>query len=543
MAVFVIGHRNPDTDSICSAISYAFLKRQLTGREYIPARCGKVKPETQFVLDYFKVDAPQLITDVRARVSDLLNGQAPVSICKDTPIREVGILSRNKNTKSLPVVDENNRLQGIISLGDIAQLYLNLDELNNLEKMGLTLGGVLRTMGGRFLVAAPPETVLRGKAIIGAMHEETMVQRISEGDVVIIGDREGSQLAALDAGAGCLIVTGGFAITERVEKKARQKGVPVLSVPYDTFNTGRLIGLSAPVYSIMHQEMVTFQPDDFVDETRKVMLETRFRNYPVVDDENRLLGVISRYHLLAAQRKKIILVDHNEKSQAVAGIDQAQVLEVIDHHRVGDVQTGEPIYFRGEPVGCTSTIIFSMFEENEIEPPKEIAGLMLSAILSDTVLFKSPTCTARDKKAAEKLAKIAGIDIEEYGLKMFTAGSSLEGRTPEEIIYQDFKEFHLGAMHLGIGQVETMDHAGIARMQETLMEALDTIRQSKNLDLVLLMLTDIIKEGTLLLLSGEKTEPIEKAFNVAVKDGVAHLPGVLSRKKQVVPPLSSYLGT
>ncbi|ABZ83169.1 manganese-dependent inorganic pyrophosphatase [Heliomicrobium modesticaldum Ice1] len=543
MGVIVIGHRSPDTDSICSAISYAYLKEKLTGREYIAARCGNLKPETDFVLRYFNVEAPRVICDVRSRVADMLGGQAPVAISPDTPIREVGILARDKNIKSLPVVDERNRLLGIITLGDIAQRYLNLDELNDLDRMGLTIGGILRTMGGRFLVPAPLDMKLRGKAIIGAMHVETMVQRIGEGDTVVTGDRENAQLAALEAGAGCLIVTGGLSISERVERLARQKGIPVLTVPYDTFNAARLLGLSAPVSTIMHQDMVCFQPDEFADDARKVMLETRFRNYPVIDHEKKLLGVISRYHLLALQRKQVILVDHNEKSQAVAGLDQAQVLEVIDHHRIGDVQTGEPIYFRGEPVGCTSTIIAAMYEENGIEPPKEIAGLMTAAILSDTVLFKSPTCTARDRRTAEKLAKIAGIDLQDFGLKLFTAGSSLEGRTPEEIIFQDFKEFHLGPLKLGIGQVETMDYDGVTRMQATLLEEMESIRKKKGLDLALLMLTDIIKEGTRLLVAGEKKEPVEKAFGVTIQEQSAYLPGVISRKKQVVPPLSAYLGT
>ncbi|MCW2276913.1 putative manganese-dependent inorganic diphosphatase [Heliophilum fasciatum] len=543
MAVIVIGHRHPDTDSICSAISYAALKQQLTGREYIAARTGNIKAETQFALDTFNVAAPELVLDVRSRVSDMLGNEAPITVSPDTPIREVGILARTNTTKSLPVVDDHGRLLGVISLGDITQRYLSLDELKDLERMHFTLGGVLRTMGGRFLVPANPETQLRGKAMIAAMNVETMAARIEPGDVVLVGDREDAHLAALEAGAGCLIVTGGFAITSRVQKKAYDLGTPVLSVPHDTFSTARLLGLSAPVSTLMHTEgMITFQPDDFADDARKVMLETRFRNYPVVDQDNKFIGVVSRYHLLALQRKKVILVDHNEKSQAVAGLDQAQVLEVIDHHRVGDVQTGEPIYFRSEPVGCTATIVAGMYEENEIEPSKEMAGLMLSAILSDTVLFKSPTCTPRDRRTAEKLAAIAGVDIMEYGTALFTAGSSLEGRSAEEIIYQDFKEFHFGDVALAISQVETMDAVGATHLQAELLDKMETIRQHKGLDMTLLMFTDIIKEVTSLLVTGDKLEIIEKVFKTKVENGVACLPGVLSRKKQVVPPLSAYFG-
>lgn len=542
MAIIVIGHRHPDTDSICSAICYAALKRQLTGREYVAARSGNLKAETQYVLDRFKVDSPLLVKDVRSRVSDMLGGEAPITVSPDTPIREVGILARNKSTKSLPVVDEHMRLLGIITLGDIAQRYLSLDELENLERLNFTIGGILRTMGGRFLVPANPETPMRGKALIAAMNVDTMVQHIEPGDVVLVGDRENAHLAALEAGVACLVITGGFAITARVSKLARSLGVAVLSVPQDTFSTARLLGLSAPLSTLMHTGMITFNPDDFVDDARKVMLETRFRNYPVVDEENKLLGIISRYHLLALQRKKLILVDHNEKSQAVPGLEQAQVLEVIDHHRLGDVQTGEPIYFRCEPVGCTSTIIAGLYEENEVEITPVMAGLMASAILSDTVLFKSPTCTPRDRRMAEKLGAIAGIDLMEFGTEMFTAGSSLEGRSAEEIIYQDFKEFHFGEMVFAISQVETMDAIGAAQRQNQLLEEMETIREQKGLNMVLLMLTDIIKESTALLVAGKEVDIVEKVFRVRVEHGVAKLPGVISRKKQVVPPLSAYFG-
>ncbi|QGG47137.1 putative manganese-dependent inorganic diphosphatase [Heliorestis convoluta] len=543
MSVIVIGHRNPDTDSICSAIAYAYLKRQATNEAYIAGRCGKVKAETKYVLDYFQVDEPRYFEDVKARVTDMLGQESPFAVLASAPIRDVGILAAKENTKSLPVVDTENHLVGMITLGDIAERYLNLEEFKDFDKMGITLGALVHTMGGCFLSPTDEERPLKGKAVIGGMNPNSMVKHIEPGDFVIIGDREEAQLAAIKSGAGCLIITGGFSVTEKVKEAALEASVPVLSVPHDTYSAARLLGMCAPVRTIMHQDnIITFQEDDYVDDVRKVMLDTRYRSYPVVDKDKRLVGVVSRYHLLTLQRKQVILVDHNEKSQAVLGLEQAQILEVIDHHRMGDVQTGEPIFFRGEPVGCTSTIIASMYDEQDVEIPKDMAGIMLAAILSDTVLFKSPTCTKRDKVIAEKLAKIAGVDLMEFGRAMFAAGSSLEGRSPEEIIFQDFKEFHLGEKQLGICQVETMDMEGAQKRKGSLLDAMESIRVDKKLDMVLLMLTDIINEGTLLLVAGQDLETIEKAFKVTVEAQEAYLPGVLSRKKQVIPPLSSVLG-
>lgn len=540
--IYVIGHMNPDSDSICSAIAYAYLKSKITGEQVIPKRCGKVNQETKFVLDYFNVAAPEYIADVKSRVGDMLNGEAPMAVLPTTTLREVGILTNHQNVKTLPIVDEDNHLTGIITIGDLAHKYLGELALESLGGLQLSIENMMRTLNGRLVVNHDLDQELSGNVIIGAMSHSTMQQFIKPGDVVILGDRESAQITALRAGAACIIVTGGYTISDVVRKEAIQAKATVISVPYDTFATARLINMSAPVDKVMQtKDIVAFNVDDLVDDAKKVMIDTRFRNYPVVDDENHLLGVVSRYHLLALLRKRVILVDHNERSQAVPGLDQAEILEVIDHHRLGDVQTGEPIYFRNEPVGCTCTIVASMYLENGVEIPREMAGIMLAAILSDTVIFKSPTCTPRDRIIAEQLAAIAGVEIEVFGHEMYKAGTSLVGRTSEEIIFEDFKKFKMGDLVLGIGQVETMDTASLEQLTDGLLEEMENIRSNRGYDLVLLMVTDILKEGTELLVAGTPAEVVEKAFSCRVADQKTYLPGVMSRKKQVVPPLTQYL--
>ncbi|MHB8170206.1 MAG: putative manganese-dependent inorganic diphosphatase [Thermincolia bacterium] len=540
--IYVIGHLNPDTDSICSAIAYAHLKATATGEEVVAARAGKVNQETRFVLDYFGVEDPLYIRDVKARVGDMLTGQAPVAMLPCTPLREVGILTRNHNAKTIPIVDEDNHLQGIITLGDIAQKYMEELGLENLGQMHVTVDNILRTLNGRLVVAQEKTGELKSSVIIGAMDSNTLERFVKKGDVVLLGDRERAQLAAIKAGAACLIITGSHTTTDKVRQEAKNAGVVIISVPHDTFATARLINMSTPVEAMMQTEnIISFEVDDLVDEARKVMLETRFRNYPVVDEENRLLGVVSRYHLLALMKKKVILVDHNEKSQAVPGLEQAEILEVIDHHRLGDVTTGEPIYFRNEPVGCTATIVTSMYNEQGIEIPPKIAGILLGAIMSDTVIFKSPTCTPRDRVAAQQLAAIAGVEAEEFGREMYKAGTSLADCTPKEIIFEDFKEFHMGDLYVGIGQVETMDSGSVAQLMDELLQEMGTIKENKGYDLVLLMVTDILQEGTVLLVVGDRVEVVEKAFGTKLDGSKTFLPGVMSRKKQVVPPLSRFL--
>lgn len=433
--IWVLGHRNPDTDSICSAIAYAALKQKL-GEEAAPGRLGAINRETEYVLDYFGVEAPSLVADVYPRVSDMMRRDV-YSCSQETTLQEAGRLMRDKGVKTLPVVDGEQRLQGLLTTGDLAH-YL-------LMELGLEQ------------------------------------------------------------------VTGGSRTQEI---------------------------LNTPVSALMKAEnIVYFQDDDLVDQVKKVMLETRYRNYPVVDEHYRLLGMVARYDLLGLKRKQLILVDHNERSQSVAGIEQAEILEIIDHHRLGDVQTGEPLFFRCEPVGSSCTIIGYIYQEQKVEPSPQIAGLLCAGILSDTVLFKSPTCTSRDRQMAEMLKLRAGIELEAFGREMFRSGSSLAERPVREILQDDFKEFRLGDLKIGVGQVETLGIEGFIDVKGSLLDEMNRLVQEQGYDLVLMMLTDIIREGTELLVAGEN-KIVEQAFGKKVREGSLFLPGVMSRKKQIIPQLA-----
>mgnify|MGYP001081657382 CR=1 FL=1 len=533
--VYVIGHKNPDTDSICAAIAYSNLKQQL-GYNTVPARAGAINRETQFVLNYFNVPQPYLLADLRTRVKDLLTG-LNVTVRPEIPLREAWLLMRSQGVKTLPVVDKADHLLGLVTGGDLADKYLiDLGE-QDFGEMHVTVGNVARTLSGT-LIIGEPETELKGKVVIGAMHSDTMVQYLAPGCVVLVGDREKGQIAALEAGACCLVITGGAKPSPVVEVEAKNRGAVVISVPMDTFTAARMILMSVPVGSIMRtRDLMVFEEDDLLAEVKKVMLETRFRNYPVVDEQNRVVGEIARYHLLGFSKKKVILVDHNELSQGVDGMEEAQILEVVDHHRVGGIQTGEPILFRNEPVGSTCTLAAKAYFEYGIAPSREMAGIMCAAILSDTVIFKSPTCTQVDRDMAARLGKIAGIDPVEFGAAMFKEASSLSGRTPQEILQTDFKESPIGDLRMGIGQVSVIGTGGIAEMKHDLLAEMESLRQSGDFDYVLLMVTDLLDEGTNLLIKGSDPEEIGKAFKVDVVDNQAYLPGVLSRKKQVVPPL------
>lgn len=539
-AIYVVGHKNPDTDSICAAIAYAKLKQRL-GYPAIPCRAGAINEETRFVLDYFKVEVPRLLPDLHTRARDLLNGNGGCTVVQpDIPVWEAWKLMRARKIKTLPVVDEGNHLLGLVTVGDFADKYLaDLGE-KDLGHICATVSNVVQTLSGTLLVGNPAQE-LNGTGLIGAMETETMEKYLCPDCILIVGDREKIQLAALKKGAACLILTGGAALSPAVREEAVQRGATVIGVPMDTFTAARMLLMSIPVGAIMHTtDLVVFQEDDLLDEVRKVMLNTRFRNYPVVDEQNRVVGEIARYHLLGFSKKPVILVDHNELSQAVEGAEEAQILEVVDHHRVGGIQTGEPILFRNEPVGSTCTLIAKAYLEHGIEPSLEIAGILCAGILSDTVVFKSPTCTQVDRDMAAMLGKLAGIDPVQFGITMFKKTSSLMGRSPREIVASDYKKFLVGDLQFGIGQVSVLGLEGMDELKESLLQEMEGVRKSEGADYVLLMVTDLIEEATYLLISGPNPELVGEAYQAEVRENAVYLPGVLSRKKQVVPPLIKY---
>ena len=455
--IYISGHKNPDSDSICAAIAYAEFKNRTEDTEAVPVRLGELNRETKFILDYFEVESPKLIETVKLQVSDLnIDKIAPVS--PDISLKMAWNIMKKHNLKTLPVTDENEYLKGIVSVSNLTSTFMDVWDTNILSKSNTNLENILETLSAKPLFIYKETSTFKGKIIVTAMKPESIQCLIEEGDIAIVGDREDNQLISINAKSSLVIVTGTQEVSDTVIKKAEENGCTLISTSYDSFTTARLITQSIPVEYVMAKDnIISFSTEDFVDDIRDVMIETRYRSYPVVNIENRIIGSISRYHLISRNKKKVILLDHNERGQSVDGLEDAEVLEIIDHHRIADVQTGTPIYFRNEPVGSTSTIIGSIFFENGIRPSKKIAGILCAAIISDTLLFKSPTATNVDKMVLKRLAQIADLDVEIFAKEMFKAGTSLIDRTAEDVFHQDFKIFNLGNMKIGVSQINTMD--------------------------------------------------------------------------------------
>lgn len=533
--LYVIGHRNPDTDSICAAIGYAHLKQAL-GEKAVAARAGKVNAETRYVLERFGVEAPVLITDLYPRARDIMSPIA-VTIHPDQTIRELGQLMRESNGKSAAVIDEKGILLGIVSLGDLARRYFEELEMPDLASAGVTFQGMLAVLDGRIEVAGNMDRTVRGKIWIAAAKAETFRKLIGQGDIALAGDRDEAQLTLLECGIDALVLTGNARAGNALREAAASRGTLVFRTRYDTYTAARLINQSIPVRVVMQDQVVSFRPSDLVSDIRETTVRTRFRNYPVTEN-GKIIGMINRDRLIVPEREKVILVDHNEKTQAVAGIEEAHIIEIIDHHRLGGLETGEPIFIRHDPVGSTSTIVASMHWHRNVEMPQAIAGVLLAGILSDTLLFKSPTSTPQDREIAERLAVVAGVELQEFGMAVVRAGSRFNGLEPEEIIRYDLKEFQISDYRVSISQISVMDAADmLANRWEELGGALSMVRQKEGYDLALLMVTDIMQETTHLLHAGRPVSLLRRAFGEENTDTTFVLPGTMSRKKQVVPPL------
>ena len=531
--ILVIGHRNPDTDSICSAIAYAHLK-QAMGEPAYAARAGKINQETKFVLERFGVQPPQLITDLYPRVSVVMR-DVPASISPAATLRELGHIMKSTGSQSVPVVKENS-LIGIVSVSDLAKRYFDELEIQDLSEAGVSYAGVLRALDGKLLSGQDLERIVQGKVRIAAARTQTMPTFIHPGDIVLVGDRYSAQMACIERGIACLIITVDAAVDDKVLKAAQAMNTIVIRSPYDTYTSARLVNLSIPVQQIMQTNVVSFKPSDLLADIRQVIVNTNYRNYPVID-QGKLVGMINRDRLIVPQKEKVILVDHNERSQAVEGIEEAQIVEIIDHHRLGGLETSEPIFVRHEPVGSTSTIVACMYRLWGIDIPQSIAGLLLSAIISDTFLFRSPTATAVDRQVAEQLAKLAGVSLEEYGMEVLSAGSQMDSLPPQEIIQNDLKEFQIGDFHVSISQFSALDPAAMVKRRAEIQAALEEVRRAEGYDISILVVTDILHGNSKLIFAGQPAVLITAAFGQPDADGVITLPGVMSRKKQVVPPL------
>lgn len=539
--VYVVGHKNPDTDSICSAIAYANLKREITGREYVAKRAGQINEETQYVLHKFHVEAPRLLSDVKLQVKDLdihkIEGVEP-----GVSIKETWELMKRQAVKTVPVLKEGE-LVGIISTGDIAKSHMDVYDSTILAKARTQYRNIIRTLDGELITGNEHGYFVKGKVAIGASSTDMMTEFIEKDDLVILGNRHESQACAVEIDASCLVVCQGAEVSEELIQKAEEQSIVIIRTPHDTFTTARLINQSIPVkYFMTKGPLTVFHMDDYVDDIKDQMTKKKFRDFPILDRHGNFKGFISRRRFLDARKKQVVLVDHNEKSQAVDGIEEAEIMEIIDHHRLGSIETMAPVFFRNQPVGCTATIVSQMYEEAGVKISPEMAGLLCSAIISDTLLFRSPTCTEVDRSIARKLAKKAGIVLEDMAAGMFNAGSSLKGKTAKEICFQDFKQFTVNDTVFGVGQINSMNSAELEEIKERLSPYLEVARAEHKLDMVYFMLTHILDETTELLFCGQDAAaPVLEAFELPEDQEKIILKGVVSRKKQLIPALVSAL--
>ena len=539
--VNIIGHQNPDTDSICSAISYAWLKNKLGGATYEARRAGVPNRETAFVLKYFGVDAPRLCTDLSPQIKDIDIRRQP-GIGEEMSVRAAWNMMRDVEIDTLCIVDDAKELLGLITVKDIANANMDLFDTGVLASANTSYRNVLETLEGEMLAGDPDARITNGRIFIGSS-PEVMEDNVGPGDLVLVTNRYETQMCAIDCGAGCIVVCCGAAVPRTILARAKEKGCFVITTPYDSYAAARLVSTAAPVRHFMRREdLLKFSVNTPIEDARKIMASVRHRYFPILDEKGCYCGVVSRRNLLNLHRKQVILVDHNERTQAVDGLEQAEILEIIDHHRIGSLETGGPVYFRNEPVGCTATIVWRMYGEHGITPPKQIAGLLLSAILSDTLMFRSPTSTPLDKSAAEALAVIAEVNIPTYAEQMFEAGADLTGRTAEEVFLSDFKVFSRGDVKFGVGQSSYMTARSRAAAEELVGPFLPEAIGREGLPMIFYMFTDMQNQATDLMFCGHGAENIVRdAFGVEPKDGKAVLPGVVSRKKQLIPPLMAAL--
>lgn len=535
--IYVVGHKNPDTDSICSAIAYAALKKELTGKHYVARRAGRLNEETQYVLEYFGVEVPKLLSDLRVQVRDVDLRRAE-NLNGSVSIKTAWAQMKELNIKTLPI-GRNNKLEGLITVGDIARSYMDVYDSNILARSKTQYRNIASTIDGKIISGNEHSYVSKGKVAIAASSRQLMSDFVDEDDLVILGDRIEAQQLAIDINVSCMVVCGDARIPNEILKQAKEKEIVVIASPHDTFTVARLINQSIPVRHFMTKdELITFYPKDYVDDVKEVMARKKYRDFPVVDINGDFQGFISRRRLLNCRKKQVILVDHNEESQAVDGIEQADVLEIIDHHRLNSIQTIGPVVFRNQPVGCTATIIYQMYQEYNKPVNPVIAGLLCSAIISDTLLFRSPTCTLLDEDAAKELAEIAGISMDELAQAMFKAGSNLQGKSAEEICFLDFKQFTVNDTVFGVGQVNSMSAKELTEIKTQIESELDKIRQNHRLDMIFFMLTNIMTESSELLCVGpEAREKAISAFDLNGKSDTLYLKGVVSRKKQLVPAI------
>lgn len=534
--IHVIGHINPDTDSVCSALAYAALKRQVTGKNYVAKRAGQINSETRFVLQKFGVQEPDYLSDVRTQVFDIDVVQVP-GVSRNISLKKAWELMKEGALMTLPVVQEDGALEGLITIEDIAKSYMDVYDNRIIASAKTPFCNLVETLEGEMITGNPDEVITSGKCLIAAANPDLMESYIQKDDIVILGNRYESQLCAIEMDAKCIIVCDGAMVSFTIKKLAESKNCFIIKTPYDTYTATRLVNQSMPIRHFMKDhDLITFQRNDYIDDIRETMAKKRYRDFPIMDMNGAYYGMISRRSLLGARKKRLVLVDHNEVTQAVDGLQEAEVLEVIDHHRIGSLETMNPVFFRNQPLGCTATIIYQMYLENEVPVTKEIAGLLCSAILSDTLIFRSPTCTQTDRNAAEALAEIAQIEVEGYAREMFAAGSNLLAKSPEEIFYQDFKKFVVGDTAFGVGQITSMTQEELDAVKDKMIPYMEKAMADHGIPMLFFMLTNILQGSTELLYAGSGAKELAiKAFRLPADTSQIVLEGTVSRKKQIIP--------
>ena len=539
--VYIIGHKNPDTDSICSAIAYAELKNRLHGDGYCAARAGQINQETQYVLNFFQASAPKYIEDVRTDVRDI-EIRKTQGVSGQISLKKAWNMMRALGVVTLPITEEQ-RLQGLITIGDIANAYMDVYDNCSLSAAHTPYKNILETLDAVMLIGDEEEVYEKGEVVIAAANPDVMEDYIHEGDMVILGNRYESQLCAIEMNAACIVVCMDAKVSRTIRKLAQEHNCNIIVTPHDTFTVARMINQSMPISHFMKEEnLITFKLTEKTDDIKGIMGQKRYRDFPILDMEGNYIGMISRRNLLNLRKKQVILVDHNEASQTVDGIEHADILEIIDHHRIGTLETLEPVFFRNQPLGCTATIICQMYQENGVDIPKNVAGLLMAAILSDTLMFRSPTCTAVDQATAERLSEICGVEIEEFSIDMFSAGSDMSSKTPEEIFNQDKKKFQVNEHEFIVAQINSMNSIELDEIKEKLVPYLEEKFASLDVEMCYVMLTNIVKEKTELLCFGEHAKEVARNAFQLPEDAVdIRLKGLVSRKKQLIPSIVTVL--
>lgn len=537
-STIVIGHKNPDTDSICSAICYADLKSKITGEKYIPCRAGELNSETEFVLKKFGVDFPELVESLEPRLSDVQFREID-GINAQISLKRAWEHMRDQNIQTVPILTKRGKIRGILTLGDQARFYMEDQDASALSKAKTPYSNIADTLRGEVVVGDPDEQFKKGKVVVAAANPDVMEDYIEENDMVLLGNRYESQLCAIEMKASCIVIGLGAKVSKTIIKIAQEAGCTVIVSPLDTYTCAKLINQAVPVGHIMRRDnLITFNLEDLVSDVKTTVSKLRIRYFPILDNDNIYVGIISQRNLLDIERQKVILVDHNEKSQAVDGIRSAEVVEVIDHHRIDSVETMSPIYFRNQPLGCTATIIAMMYSENNIEINPTIAGLLCSAIISDTLMFRSPTCTPIDETTARQLAEKADIDIIDYATAMFNAGSKLSKRSADELFHIDCKKFQAEQTTITVAQVTSVSRRELDKVKNKMLPFMEELLPNSGSDMLFMMLTNIIDESTEMLFVGQGAKAIvESAFEAEAEDNSVKLKGVVSRKKQVLGPL------